>query len=44
MTRIFVDSAYYVALLNESDHLHDLAVAASCDLRGAARVELVTTD
>ena len=42
MTAVFVDTSYFVAILNDSDQWHDLAVAARGRLPDD--VSLVTTD
>ena len=42
MTAVFVDTCYFVAILNDTDPWHDLAVAARSRLED--NVPLVTTD
>ena len=44
MRRVFVDSALYIALLNEDDDLHDKAVRLADDLNRDSAIRLVTTD
>ena len=44
MSRIFVDTSFYVALLDDTDDLHDLANAALDELYSSEATEFVTSD
>ena len=44
MRRIYVDAAHYVAIFDDHDDLHDLAVAVLRELYAEGGVEFVTSD
>ncbi|MBI5288549.1 MAG: PIN domain-containing protein [Chloroflexi bacterium] len=44
MRRIFIDAAFFVALLDDRDDLHDLAVLVLQELYAAGGVEFFTSD
>jgi predicted nucleic acid-binding protein len=44
LATLFVDSAFYVAVLDNNDQLHDSAIALQRDLASRSQVNFVTTD